>query len=346
MNKFIKGKEFIPGHAYRKPGPRAQKHVLVAGGAGFLGSHLCQRLLQDGWQVSALDNFSTGRERNIRRFREHSSFNVLSQCVTEPIDNIDVDEIFNLASPAAPPDYQADPIGTVLTNVLGARNMLDLAKRHNAKIFQASTSEVYGDPLVHPQPEDYWGNVNPTGPRACYDEGKRCAESLFFDHARLYGLEIKVGRIFNTYGPRMRPEDGRVVSNFIVQTLKGKPITVYGDGSQTRSFCYVDDLIDAFVHFIATDRDVQGPLNLGNPIELSVREVADIVIELVGSRTKIVHRPLPENDPRQRRPDITQAVSQLNWSPTVSFRKGLERTIEYFDKELAGGHLEKEEAIA
>ncbi|MET0576777.1 MAG: UDP-glucuronic acid decarboxylase family protein [Mesorhizobium sp.] len=312
---------------------RPSRRILVTGGAGFLGSHLCERLLAEGHRVLCLDSFATGHTRNIRHLLRNPAFTLVRHDVVEPFA-AEVDEIYNLACPASPPDYQADPVHTTKTNVLGALNLLELAKQRNIKIFQASTSEVYGDPLVHPQPESYWGNVNPIGPRSCYDEGKRCAETLFFDYHRRYGVEIKVVRIFNTYGPRMRPEDGRVVSNFIVQALKGDDITIYGDGSQTRSFCFVDDLIDGFVRLMNAPKSVTGPVNLGNPGEFTIGELARQVIDLTGSRSKLVNLALPVDDPRQRRPDITVATRDLDWQPKVPLAQGLKETIRYFDRLL------------
>jgi UDP-glucuronate decarboxylase len=313
---------------------RTPKRVLVTGGAGFLGSHLCERLLGEGNQVLCLDNFSTGHSRNIEHFRQNPLFSLIRHDVTEPFV-AEVDEIYNLACPASPPDYQADPIHTLKTSVFGALNLLELAKDRGIRIFQASTSEIYGDPNVHPQPESYWGNVNPFGPRSCYDEGKRCAETLFFDFHHRHGVEIKIARIFNTYGPRMRPEDGRVVSNFIVQALREEDITIYGGGSQTRSFCFVDDLVEGFVRLMSSGPSVTGPVNLGNPGEFTIRELADLIVELTGSRSKIVHLPLPVDDPKQRRPEISLARTQLDWDPMIPLRKGLERTIDYFDHLLA-----------
>jgi UDP-glucuronate decarboxylase len=310
------------------------KRVLVTGGAGFLGSHLCERLIADGHNVLCVDNYFTGRKDNIAHLLDDSQFEAMRHDVTHPLF-VEVDEIFNLACPASPPHYQADPVQTMKTSVLGAINMLGLAKRLKAKILQASTSEVYGDPLLHPQPESYRGNVNPIGPRACYDEGKRCAETLFFDYYRQHNLRIRVVRIFNTYGPRMHPNDGRVVSNFIVQALKGEPITLYGDGSQTRAFCYVDDMIEGFLRMMAAPDDIIGPMNLGNPVETSVAELAELIVELTGARSKIVYRPLPVDDPIQRCPDISQAKSLLNWEPQTALRLGLDRTIAYFEKLLA-----------
>jgi UDP-glucuronate decarboxylase len=307
-----------------------QKRILVTGGAGFLGSHLIDRLLADGHEVVCADNLFTGSKRNIEHLLGHKSFEFLRHDVTFPL-YIEVDQIYNLACPASPIHYQHDPVQTTKTSVHGAINMLGLAKRLGARIFQASTSEVYGDPTVHPQREDYWGNVNPIGPRSCYDEGKRCAETLFFDYHRQLGLDIKVARIFNTYGPRMHPNDGRVVSNFIVQALRGEDITVYGEGTQTRSFCYVDDLVEAFVRFMDTPAGFPGPVNLGNPNEFTIRELAEKVIALTGSRSKIVARPLPQDDPMQRQPDITLAREKLGWAPQVQLDAGLRKTIDYFD---------------
>ena len=309
------------------------KTVLVTGGAGFLGSHLCERLLEQGHEVLCVDNLFTGSRRNIAPLLDHPRFEFMRHDVTFPL-YVEVDEIYNLACPASPVHYQFDPVQTAKTSVIGAINMLGLAKRLKIKIFQASTSEVYGDPEVHPQPEEYWGRVNPIGYRSCYDEGKRCAETLFFDYHRQHKLSIKVARIFNTYGPRMHPNDGRVVSNLVVQALRNEDITIYGDGSQTRAFCYVDDLIDGFLRLMETDPAVTGPINLGNPGEFSIRELADLVIELTGSRSRVVARPLPPDDPRQRRPDIAQAKAVLDWEPTVSLREGLMRTIGYFDRHL------------
>ena len=309
--------------------------VLVTGGAGFLGSHLCDRLIAEGHDVICLDNFFTGAKRNIEHLIGHKRFELTRHDVTFPL-YIEVDQIYNLACPASPIHYQHDPVQTTKTSVHGAINMLGLAKRLKCRIFQSSTSEVYGDPSVHPQREDYWGNVNPIGPRSCYDEGKRCAETLFFDYHRQHGIEIKVARIFNTYGPRMHPNDGRVVSNFIVQALKGEPITIYGEGNQTRSFCYVDDLIDGFVRLMRSPKELTGPVNLGNPGEFTIRELAELTIEMTGSRSKITHLPLPQDDPKQRRPDITLASEKLGWQPKVPLREGLQRTIDYFDKLLAG----------
>ncbi|MDY6830774.1 MAG: UDP-glucuronic acid decarboxylase family protein [Thermodesulfobacteriota bacterium] len=307
-----------------------KKRVLVTGGAGFLGSHLCERLLADGCEVVCLDNFFTGRKRNIAHLLDNPDFELLRHDLAHQIF-IETDEIYNLACPASPVHYQYNPVKTVKTSVLGAIHMLGLAKRVKAKILQASTSEVYGDPDVHPQTEDYRGNVNPIGPRACYDEGKRCAETLFFDYHRQNRVNIRVVRIFNTYGPRMHPDDGRVVSNFIMAALQNRDITVYGDGAQTRSFCYVDDMIDGFVRMMNADDDFTGPVNLGNPHEMTVLELAKAVIDLTGSRSKIVFQPLPADDPRQRRPDITLARERLGWQPVVGLDEGLEKTVRYFE---------------
>jgi len=311
-----------------------RKRILVTGGAGFLGSHLCERLLRDGHDVLCVDNYFTGRKDNILHLMEHPHFEVMRHDVTWPL-YVEVDEIFNLACPASPVHYQFDPVQTTKTSVIGAINMLGLAKRVGAKIMQASTSEVYGDPTVHPQTEEYRGNVNPLGPRACYDEGKRCAETLFFDYYRQHKTAIKVARIFNTYGPRMHPNDGRVVSNFIVQALRGEDITLYGDGMQTRAFCYVDDLIEGFIRLMATGPEVTGPINIGNPHEIPVRELAERVIALTGARSKIVHRPLPQDDPLQRCPDISMARSVLGWEPKVDLETGLTRATAYFRQLLA-----------
>jgi UDP-glucuronate decarboxylase len=315
-----------------------ETRMLITGGAGFLGSHLCERLLADGGNVICVDNFFTGVRRNVDHLLDHHRFELIRHDVTFPL-YIEVDQIYNLACPASPIHYQHDPVQTTKTSVHGAINMLGLAKRLRARILQASTSEVYGDPSVHPQAEDYWGHVNPIGPRSCYDEGKRCAETLFFDYWRQHRLSIKVARIFNTYGPRMHPNDGRVVSNFIVQALLGRDITVYGDGSQTRSFCYVDDLIDGLVRFMATRAEVTGPVNIGNPSEFSMLELATIVINLTGSRSRIVHRPRPEDDPEQRRPDISRAQELLDWKPHTLLEDGLARTIAYFDELLSDQKL-------
>ena len=310
-----------------------RKRILITGGAGFLGSHLCEKLLKDGHEVICLDNFFTGVKDNIIHLLDNPYFELIRHDVTFPL-YIEVDEIYNLACPASPIHYQFDPVQTTKTSVHGAINMLGLAKRVKAKIFQASTSEVYGDPKVHPQPESYWGHVNPNGIRSCYDEGKRCAETLFFDYHRQHNLRIKVARIFNTYGPRMHPNDGRVVSNFIVQALQGKPITIYGDGSQSRSFCYVDDLIEVFVRLMDSDDSFTGPVNTGNPGEFTILQLAENVIELVGSSSEIIFEPLPQDDPRQRQPDITLAKKELGWEPGISLREGLIPTIAFFDEYL------------
>lgn len=313
-------------------GSHEKKQVLVTGGAGFLGSHLCERLLTDGHAVLCVDDFSTGLERNIAHLQHHPRFRWLRHDITQPLDAA-AGYIYNLACPASPVHYQADPVKTLRTSVLGAMNLLELARRRSAVILQASTSEVYGDPLVHPQPESYWGHVNPIGVRACYDEGKRCAEALFFDYRRQYGVRTKVARIFNTYGPRMRPDDGRVVSNFIVQALHGTDLTVYGHGAQTRSFCYVDDLVDALVRLMATPDEVIGPVNLGNPGEFTVLELARLVLTLTGSSSRIVHRPIPSDDPKQRQPDISMAREMLGgWEPAVGLTDGLRRTIAFFQQ--------------
>lgn len=310
------------------------KRVLVTGGAGFLGSHLCTRLLDEGNDVLCLDNYFTGDKHNILPLMDNSRFEFMRHDVTFPL-YVEVDEIYNLACPASPVHYQHDPVQTTKTSVHGAINMLGLAKRTHAKIFQASTSEVYGDPSVHPQTEDYWGNVNPIGFRSCYDEGKRCAETLFFDYRRQHDMPIKVARIFNTYGPHMHANDGRVVSNFIVQALSGEPITIYGDGQQTRSFCYVDDLIEGFIRLMGTDHEVTGPINLGNPGEFTIRELAEKVIALTGATSELVQEPLPEDDPLQRQPDISLAKATLGWEPTVQLEEGLQKTITYFRERLA-----------
>jgi UDP-glucuronate decarboxylase len=312
----------------------SRKTVLVTGGAGFLGSHLCDRLVADGHDVICLDNFFTGAKQNIEHLLAHPRFELMRHDITFPLF-VEVDEIYNLACPASPIHYQHDPVQTTKTSVHGAINMLGLAKRLKCRVFQASTSEIYGDPSVHPQTEDYWGNVNPIGPRSCYDEGKRCAETLFFDYHRQHRMEIKVARIFNTYGPRMHPNDGRVVSNFIVQALQGAPITIYGDGSQTRSFCYVDDLIEGFVRLMESPAEVTGPINLGNPVEFSIRELAELAIEMTGSKSKLTFLALPQDDPKQRRPDISRAEQLLDWRPTVPLREGLRHTIAYFDRLLS-----------
>jgi len=312
------------------------KQVLVTGGAGFLGSHLCEVLVEEGEDVLCLDNFYTGSRANIQHLLGKPNFELLRHDVTFPL-YIEVDEVYNLACPASPIHYQHDPVQTTKTSVHGAINMLGLAKRTGAKILQASTSEVYGDPEEHPQTEHYWGHVNPIGPRSCYDEGKRCAETLFFDYRRQHNLPIKVARIFNTYGPRMHPDDGRVVSNFIVQALKGESITIYGDGSQTRSFCYVDDLVTGLIRLMRTEDDCTGPVNLGNPDEFQIRQLAERVLALVGSRSNIIYKELPEDDPQQRRPDITLAKARLNWQPSIALDDGLFRTVEYFRALLAQG---------
>ncbi|HJA78407.1 UDP-glucuronic acid decarboxylase family protein [uncultured Desulfovibrio sp.] len=313
-----------------------RKRVLVTGGSGFLGSHLCARLLDEGHEVLCVDNFFSSARANVGELMDNNRFELLRHDVTFPLF-VEVDEIYNLACPASPIHYQHDPVQTIKTCVHGAINMLGLAKRLRAKIFQASTSEVYGDPDVHPQPESYWGHVNPNGIRACYDEGKRCAESLFFSYWRQSGLKIKVGRIFNTYGPKMHPNDGRVVSNFIVQALKGEPITIYGDGSQTRSFCYVDDLIECMRRLMDSPDEVTGPVNMGNPGEFTIRELAEKVVALTGSRSKISYEPLPGDDPKQRRPDIGLARELLGWEPKVALDEGLKKTIAYFEGQLAAG---------
>jgi len=305
------------------------RRYLITGGAGFLGSHLCERLIAEGHEVLCADNFYTGSKRNVMPLLDDHRFELLRHDVTFPL-YVEVDEIYNLACPASPVHYQVDPVQTTKTSVHGAINMLGLAKRVRAKILQASTSEVYGDPQVHPQEESYWGHVNPIGARSCYDEGKRCAETLFFDYYRQHDLRIKVARIFNTYGPRMHPNDGRVVSNFIVQALAGEPITLYGDGEQTRSFCYVDDLVDGLIALMDSADEITGPINLGNPHEFSIRELAEQVLALTGSSSEVVFRPLPEDDPRQRQPDITRAREQLGWEPTTALNTGLERTVGYF----------------
>lgn len=308
--------------------------ILITGGAGFLGSHLCDRLIAQEHDVLCLDNFFTGRKKNIEHLLGHPRFELIRHDVIDPF-KFEVDRIYNLACPASPPHYQYNPIKTTKTSVMGAINCLGLAKRVKARVFQASTSEVYGDPTVHPQPESYWGNVNPIGRRSCYDEGKRCAETLFFDYHRENGVDIRVVRIFNTYGPRMNPDDGRVVSNFIVQSLRGEDITVYGDGSQTRSFCYVDDLIEGFLRLMEQDGTV-GPVNIGNPGEFTMLELAELILKKVGGRSKIVHQDLPADDPRQRQPDITLAKKHLGWQPAVPLEQGIEKTIAYFRKECAG----------
>ncbi len=309
------------------------KRILVTGGAGFLGSHLCELLLAEGHEVLCVDNFFTGSRRNISRLLDDRNFELLRHDVTQPL-YVEISEIYNLACPASPIHYQFDPVQTTKTSVLGAINMLGLAKRTKAKIFQASTSEIYGDPIVHPQPETYWGNVNTLGPRACYDEGKRCAETLFFDYYRQHNVQIKVARIFNTYGPRMHPDDGRVVSNFIVQALQNEPITIYGDGLQTRCFCYVDDMILAFSQLMNSANELTGPVNLGNPVECTICRLAEMVIDLTNSKSSIIRKPSPIDDPKQRQPEITLAREKLGWEPRVDLKVGLLRTIEYFDKLL------------
>jgi UDP-glucuronate decarboxylase len=310
------------------------KTVLVTGGAGFIGSHLCERLLDAGNEVVCVDNFFTGSKSNIEHLIGHPRFELVRHDVTFPL-YVEVDRIYNLACPASPVHYQHDPVQTTKTSVHGAINMLGLAKRLRCRILQASTSEVYGDPAIHPQVESYWGNVNPNGPRSCYDEGKRCAETLFFDYWRQHRVEIKVARIFNTYGPRMHPNDGRVVSNFIVQALRGLPITIYGEGSQTRSFCYVDDLAEALLRLMETPANFVGPINLGNPGEFTIRQLAEMVLELTGSKSTLIEAPLPADDPKQRKPDIGLAQKQLGWAPTIALREGLLNTIAYFDRTLS-----------
>jgi UDP-glucuronate decarboxylase len=312
---------------------RGGRRVLVTGGAGFIGSHLCRRLLERGEEVLCVDNFYTGRRENIRDLVAHPLFEVLRQDITFPL-YVEVDQIYNLACPASPKHYQFDPVQTTKTSVHGAINMLGLAKRLRVPILQASTSEVYGDPEVHPQPESYWGRVNPIGPRSCYDEGKRCAETLFFDYHRQHGLAIRVARIFNTYGPNMQAEDGRVVSNFIVQALRGEDITIFGDGLQTRSFCYVDDMVEALLRLMDNPENSTGPVNLGNPAERSIRDIAEAVLRLTGSRSQIVFHPLPVDDPRQRQPDIREARRLLGWEPVTPLEEGLQRTIDYFRSTL------------
>ena len=310
-----------------------RKRILVTGGAGFLGSHLCRRLLDAGHEVICLDNFFTGDKRNIEQLNSNPRFELLRHDVTFPL-YVEVDQIYNLACPASPIHYQHDPVQTTKTSVHGAINMLGLAKRLRCRVLQASTSEVYGDPTVHPQIESYWGNVNAIGPRSCYDEGKRCAETLFFDYWRQHKLEIKVARIFNTYGPRMHPNDGRVVSNFIVQALLGNPISIYGDGSQTRSFCYVDDLVEGLIRLMESDAEFVGPVNLGNPVEFSIKQLAELVVEMTGSQSSILYKPLPTDDPKQRQPDIGLAKLKLGWIPTIPLREGLEKTVSYFRQVL------------
>jgi UDP-glucuronate decarboxylase len=310
------------------------KKILVTGGAGFLGSHLCDRLIEQGHEVICLDSFFTGRRENIEHLKDHPRFSVLAQDVIAPIAIDTLDEIYNLACPASPVHYQFDPVHTMKTSVLGALNVLELAKKTGAKTFQASTSEVYGDPAVHPQVESYWGNVNSIGPRSCYDEGKRAAETLFFDYHRTLGIPIKVVRIFNTYGPRMAADDGRVVSNFIIQALRGEDLTIYGDGSQTRSFCFADDLVEGFIKLMNSDASIIGPINMGNPGEFTMLELAEKVLKQTGSKSKLIHLPLPQDDPKQRRPDITLAQQLLGWKLTVPLDQGLEKTIAYFKRTL------------
>lgn len=310
------------------------ERLLVTGGSGFIGSHLCDRLIAEGCEVLCVDNFFTGTRHNIEHLLGHKRFDLMRHDVTFPL-YVEIDRIYNLACPASPIHYQRDPVQTTKTSVHGAINMLGLAKRLGARVLQASTSEVYGDPSIHPQTEDYWGNVNPIGPRSCYDEGKRCAETLFFDYWRQYRISIKVARIFNTYGPRMHPNDGRVVSNFIVQALRGDDITIYGDGCQTRSFCYIDDLVDGLVRLMNSEEGLTGPINLGNPNECTIVELAEMVLELVQSRAKLVHKPLPQDDPRQRQPDIALARDRLGWTPRVALRDGLAETVSYFRHFLA-----------
>jgi UDP-glucuronate decarboxylase len=321
-----------------------QKRILVTGGAGFLGSHLCERLLAQGHEVLCVDNFFTGTRRNVAHLLDTARFELVRHDVTFPL-YVEVDQVYNLACPASPVHYQHDPVQTTKTSVHGAINMLGLAKRLRARILQASTSEVYGDPAVHPQSEGYWGHVNPVGIRSCYDEGKRCAETLFFDYHRQHRVDIRVARIFNTYGPRMHPKDGRVVSNFIVQALRGEPITIYGDGAQTRSFCFVDDLVEGLQRFMDAEPGLPGPMNIGNPVEFTVRELADMVIALTGSKSRLAFAPLPSDDPMQRRPDITLATQALGWHPRVRLEEGLQRTIAYFDALLAGGDGAVENAV-
>ncbi len=315
-----------------------KKRILVTGGAGFIGSHLCERLLENGNEVICVDNFFTGTKDNIVHLMDNPYFEIIRHDICFPL-YVEVDEIYNLACPASPIHYQKDPVQTTKVSVLGSINMLGLAKRLKIKILQASTSEVYGDPTVHPQPETYWGNVNPIGLRACYDEGKRCAETLFFDYHRQHGIKIKVVRIFNTYGPRMHPNDGRVVSNFIVQALKNEPITVYGDGTQTRSFCYVDDMVEGIIKMMNSDDDFTGPVNLGNPEEYRIIDLAKEIIDLTGSKSKIVHKPLPQDDPKRRCPDITLAKETLNWEPKTPVKEGLKKTISYFEELLRRGDI-------
>ena len=315
------------------------KKILITGGAGFLGSHLCEKLLDTGNEVISVDNYFTGSKRNVAHLMDNPYFELIRHDVCFPL-YLEVDEIYNLACPASPVHYQHDPVQTTKTSVHGAINMLGLAKRLKAKIFQASTSEVYGDPSIHPQVESYWGNVNPIGPRSCYDEGKRCGETLFFDYFRQHKLNIKVARIFNTYGPRMHPNDGRVVSNFIVQALQGKNITIYGDGLQTRSFCYVDDLIEGFIRFMNTEHEFTGPMNLGNPNEFTMLELAQLTLELTNSNSKIIHQDLPMDDPKQRQPDISLAKEKIDWEPKTQLKEGLKKTIDYFDGLLKSKNVE------
>ena len=316
---------------------RNGRRFLITGGAGFIGSHLCEQLLARGHDVLCVDNFYTGARANVRHLLADTRFELMRHDICFPL-YVEVDQIYNLACPASPIHYQFDPVQTTKTSVHGAINMLGLAKRVKAKILQASTSEIYGDPAVHPQTEEYWGNVNPIGPRSCYDEGKRCAETLFFDYFRQHKLKIKVARIFNTYGPRMHPNDGRVISNFVMQALQSNDITIYGDGYQTRSFCYVDDLVDGLIRLMESPDDVSGPINLGNPSEFTIRELAEVIIDLTGSASKIEHRALPIDDPRQRKPDIRKALELLNWQPRLPLREGLVKTIAYFEDYLSAGH--------
>jgi UDP-glucuronate decarboxylase len=319
------------------------RDILVTGGAGFIGSHLCDRLISDGRRVICLDNFRTGREENIRHLRSHPHFTLLRHDLTQPIPCAGADAIYHLACPASPIHYQSDPIQTTRTNVLGSLNALDLARRNGARILFASTSEVYGDPQIHPQPESYWGHVNPIGPRSCYDEGKRCAESLFFDYQRQHDVDIKVVRIFNTFGPRMRPDDGRVVSTFICQALTGADLTIHGDGSHSRSFCYVDDLINGLIAMMGSPREIHGPINLGNPEELSIARLAQIILDATASPSKVIHNALPQDDPRQRRPDITMAMRMLDWRPRTDLATALHHTISHF-REVLGGQCKPVEA--
>jgi UDP-glucuronate decarboxylase len=316
---------------------RNGRRLLITGGAGFIGSHLCEQLLARGHEVLCVDNFYTGTRANVRHLLADTRFELMRHDICFPL-YVEVDQIYNLACPASPIHYQFDPVQTTKTSVHGAINMLGLAKRVKAKILQASTSEIYGDPAVHPQTEEYWGNVNPIGPRSCYDEGKRCAETLFFDYFRQHKLKIKLARIFNTYGPRMHPNDGRVISNFVMQALRDDDITIYGDGHQTRSFCYVDDLVDGLIRLMESPDDVSGPINLGNPSEFTIRELAELIIDLTGSASKIEHRALPIDDPRQRRPDVRKALELLNWQPRLPLREGLVKTIAYFEDYLSAGH--------